>query len=186
MLHHMPIPTVADHLSRPRLLLRPSDPVQEGIAGLISKEITAGLVVDDAERLVGILTVTDCLRAVSAAAYRDESHGDGGPVSAFMSPVGPSLRPDMDLFEASRVFLDCHVQTLPVLTPDGKLLGRLTRHALLSAIQDFASAQSAAKVKLETEGSGDGGGRPRTIEEMQRKAARFSRENLVKFFSRSS
>ncbi len=186
MSHHTPIPTVAEHLSRPRLLLRPSDIIQDGIAGLVRKEITAGLVVDDDEKLVGILTVTDCLRAVAAAAYRDESHGDGGPISVFMSPVERVLRPEMDLFEAAREFFDCHVQTLPVLASDGKLLGRLTRHALLSAIQNFASSQAAAKVKLETEGSGDGGGRPRTIEEMQRKAARFSRENLVKFFSRSS
>jgi CBS domain-containing protein len=170
-------------MTRPRLRLRPEDDVQAGIEALVEKEITAGLVVDGEDRLIGILTVTDCLRAVSAAAYRDETHG--GPVSAFMSPVRVVLRPEMDLFEAAREFLSCHVQTLPVLDGEGKLLGRLTRHALLSAIQNFASAQVDARLKLEKEGSGDVGGRPRTIEEMQRKAARFSRENLVKFFSRS-
>jgi predicted transcriptional regulator len=178
------LPTVADHLTKPRLLLQPDDDVLKGIEALVEKEITAALVVDDDHKLVGILTVTDCLRVVSAAAYRGEIHG--GPVSAYMSPVRVVLRPEMDLFEAAREFLSCHVQTLPVLEKNGTLVGRMTRHALLSAIQNFAAGQEQARVELEKAGKADGGSRPTSIEEMQKRAARSSRENLVKFFSRSN
>jgi CBS domain-containing protein len=128
-------PTVRDVMKKPAKPFLTTQPMPEA-AGLVARSpIAAVPVVDENGEVVGLLTEKDCLRAVGRWAYEGIS---GGEVKDYMSEITVRVTPQMDLLSASLAFVECNFSCLPVLEDD-QLVGRLERHALLAALETWAT-----------------------------------------------
>jgi CBS domain-containing protein len=175
------IPTAEELMTRSRLTLRPEMDILAAIDELVDRQVAAAPVVDENEKLLGVLTEKDCLRVLSTSAY-DAVYKEG-TVGDYMSTVKVVVEAHMDLFQTVKQFLSCNFPTLPVVQ-DGRLLGRLSRKELLRATQRFI-AQAERERKRHMKEAAKAGERPRSIEEMQQSAASHSRQGLAGLFSRN-
>lgn len=175
------IPTAAELMTPSRLTLTPGMDILDAIDELVDRQVAAAPVVDEEAKLLGMLTEKDCLRVLSTSAY--EAVYKEGTVGDYMSPIRTVIEARMDIFETAKQFLSCNFPTLPVVE-DGRLLGRLSRKDMLRAIQLFIARNEARRLRQMKEAA-KAGERPRSIEDMQQTAARFSRKGLADLFSRN-
>jgi CBS domain-containing protein len=171
-------PTVRDWMAPPDLTLKATDSMREVIGRVTRVPFSAIPVIDEADRVVGLLSEKDALRTIGHWTYERVS---GGTVGDYMSPLGAQVDPDMDLLMAMCAFLECHFVCLPVIE-DGKLVGRLHRHDVLKGLVDWESAIDADRgERMSGESEHE---RPTAIESMLRAAATHTRDQLLRIFRR--
>lgn len=173
------VATVRDCMQPVRLRMTADTDLLEAMDGLIEQNAAAAAVVDEQDRLLGVLTEKDCLRAIASAAY-DNVEG-AGVAGDYMSPVPTPLTPDMDMLRAIEIFLAGNFPLLPVVDGD-KLVGRVRRADLVAAVRDMVRETSTAR--RQEASRADVRNRPRGIEAMQRTAGHLGRDVLAQIFSR--
>lgn len=139
--------TVADVMSSDPILVSPETPLKEAIQILAEKRISGLPVVNDAGKLVGIISETDLMwqeTGVTPPAYimfldsviylqnpatydRDLHKALGQTVGEVMSKHPLTITPDKSLKEAAKMIQEHKVHRLPVLDNVGKVIGILTR-----------------------------------------------------------
>ena len=183
-MYDVDLPTARDCMTtRARVLaFTPDQDVFEAMAELLAHHFAAAPVVDEDNRVLGMLTEKDCLRILSNFAYDDGT--EGGQVSDFQSPMRLICQPDMDIFGVTNRFLECNFPLLPVVEDD-KLIGVISRRDTLRGVRELRRRLDLARRKLE-ETAGHQADRPRGIESMQRSAASQSREQLARLMGRKS
>ncbi|ERP92481.1 hypothetical protein Q670_09900 [Alcanivorax sp. P2S70] len=125
---------VADYMSRRVITVSPKQTVHEAIAILLENRISGAPVVDDKGALVGMFSESDCLKGALEATY----HGtEIGLVSDYMTVDLQTVTGKTSILDAAEIFLADHRRRLPVVE-DGKLVGQISRHDLLRAMDDFA------------------------------------------------
>ena len=106
---------VVDHLTpRPKTVLA-SAPAAEAAELLARENVRDVLVLDERGLLVGVIDAPPPAGMLAGEACR---------------PVGPSLSPDDDAEEALRRMERADVLRLPVVAPDGTLVGVIARRLL--------------------------------------------------------
>ena len=146
--------TVADVMSHNPILVSPQTLLKEAIQILAEKRISGLPVIDDAGKLVGIISETDLMwqeTGVTPPAYimildsviylqnpgtyeRDLHKALGQTVGEVMSKNPVTISPDKPLREAAKLIQDHKVQRLPVLDNVGKVIGILTRGYIIRAM----------------------------------------------------
>jgi CBS domain-containing protein len=146
--------TVADVMSRDPIVVRPETPLKEAIQILAERRISGLPVVDDAGKLVGIISETDLMwqeTGVTPPAYimfldsviylknpatyeRDLHKALGQTVGEVMSKQPITVSPDKTLREAAKIMNDRNVHRLPVLDSEGHVIGILTRGDVIRAM----------------------------------------------------
>ncbi|WP_392530257.1 CBS domain-containing protein [Nostoc sp. C117] len=146
--------TVADVMSRDPIVVRAETPLKEAIQILAERHISGLPVVDDAGKLVGIISETDLMwqeTGVTPPAYimfldsviylknpatyeRDLHKALGQTVGEVMSNNPITISPDKTLKEAATVMHDRSVHRLPVLDSTGQVIGILTRGDIIRAM----------------------------------------------------
>ncbi len=125
-------PHVRDYMDKKFTTLHPEMDIHEAIQIFLDERITGAAVVDEKEKLVGILSERDCLGTIVHGAY--SSVPGGGKVKDYMTKKVETIHPDLDIFTVADRFLHCHFRRLPVMK-DKKLVGQITRRDLLRAIK---------------------------------------------------
>jgi len=126
------MPNVREFMDKSFITLTPDMDVYRAIDIMLKGGITGAAVVDNKERLVGVLSEKDCLRTLVHGAY---SSLPSGKVSDFMSKDPETIHPDLDVFSVADKFLNSTYRRLLVVDEDKKLVGQITRRDLLRAIQ---------------------------------------------------
>ena len=146
--------TVADVMIRDPILVRPQTPLKEAIQILAEKRISGLPVIDDAGKLVGIISETDLMwqeTGVTPPAYimildsviylqnpgtyeRDLHKALGQTVGEVMSKNPVAISPQKSLKEAAQLIQNHKVQRLPVLDNGGNVIGILTRGDIIRAM----------------------------------------------------
>ncbi|OBQ36585.1 MAG: phosphoribulokinase [Anabaena sp. CRKS33] len=146
--------TVADVMSHNPILVSPQTPLKEAIQILAEKRISGLPVIDDAGKLVGIISETDLMwqeTGVTPPAYimildsviylqnpgtyeRDLHKALGQTVGEVMSKNPVAISPDKSLKEAAQLIQNHKVQRLPVLDNGGNVIGILTRGDIIRAM----------------------------------------------------
>ncbi len=183
-MYDVDLPTARDCMTtRARVLaFNPEQDVFDAMAELLSHHFAAAPVVDEDDRVLGMLTEKDCLRILSNFAYDDNA--EGGLVSDFQSPMRFLCEPGMDIFGVSDRFLECNFPLLPVVEKD-KLVGVISRRDTLRGVRELRRRLDRARRRME-ETAGHQADRPRGIESMQKSAASQSREQLARLMGRKS
>lgn len=172
-------PTVRFVMGKSTRAFRADKPMKEALHELARSPFPAFPVVDENNRVVGVLSEKDCLRTVCQWSYENIS---GGTVSDHMSELDVRISSDMDLLSAARAFLECNFSCLPV-TENDQLVGFVHRHDVLKGIDRWATALDRERaLRLKTT---SGHERPTAIQQMQKVAASHNREQLAQVFKKN-
>jgi CBS domain-containing protein len=125
-------PVASDLMERQLPTLTPETPIQDAVDVLLRKRISGAPVVAPDQRLVGFLSEKDCLKILTAEAFDGVPEGD---VAAYMTRNVQSIDAETGLFDIVSRFLATPFRRLPVVDPDGRLLGQVTRAGALGAIR---------------------------------------------------
>ena len=131
---------VRDIMSRPVFTVQPTDPVEGAAALLADRGITAAPVVDDRNRLVGMVSEGDLLRgrvpddptAHLRAAPKPASHRPH-LVAEVMTREVVTAWPLEDIADVARTMLERDVRSVPVLD-GGHVVGIISRRDLLRSV----------------------------------------------------
>ena len=125
--------SVREYMSDQLVCLRPDMNIHDAIRVLLERHLSGAPVVDDAGRLVGVLSNKDCLRMAFGASYHQDWGGQVG--QAMTSPV-ETVDADADIVAAADLFLRGPYRRRPVLE-DGRLVGIISRYDILKALDDL-------------------------------------------------
>lgn len=124
---------VADYMTRKLVTFRGDTNVVEAMGKLLDNRISGAPVVDDAGRLVGILSEVDVMAIVIQDSYYNES---AGIVADYMRTEVDTVAPDCDIYSLAVRFHQEHRRRYPVVK-NGKLVGQISRRDVLRAAWDF-------------------------------------------------
>jgi magnesium transporter len=111
------------------------------IRGLVAADrLTYLFIVDDGDRLVGLVTMRDLLLA-----------DDGAPLHAVMLREVFALRPDLPLADAMRLVVHRHYPVYPVVDAAGRLIGQVRGSAMFEEQAFEISAQPGRMVGVAEE-----------------------------------
>ncbi len=171
------VPQAKDCMSTVLYTVTADQGIFDALDMLLARRTPGAPVLDNAGKLVGILSEKDCLRVLTNDTWDAMV---GGKVRDYMSEIRERIEPNMDLFAAAHRFLNCNFASLPVI--DGEeLVGVITRRDVLRGIKQFQLMIEKAKKKEEHDLKVLQ--RPSSIDEMQQLARSQKRENLAALFS---
>lgn len=146
--------TVADVMSREPIAIRPDAPLKDAIKLLAEHRISGLPVVDEAGKLVGVISDTDLMwqeagmdvppfiTILDSVIYlknplqfeRELHKAIGQTVSDVMSAPVTTTRAEVSLHDATKHLLDGGFHRLPVVDATGAVLGILTRGDIVRAM----------------------------------------------------
>jgi predicted transcriptional regulator len=146
--------TVADVMSRDLFTVKPQTPIKEAINILAERNISGLPVVDDAGKLVGVISETDLLWQETGvepplyivfldsviylenpARHDQELHKAlGQTVGEVMSTNPVSVKPDQPLRKAAKLMQEKSIRRLAVTDDGGKVIGILTTGDIVRAM----------------------------------------------------
>jgi len=135
--------TVGDVMTRRVVAVRKDASFREMAAMLRSSRISAFPVVDDAGRVIGVVSEADLLVKEAAQAdsmsllaalrhFRAEDKAAGITAGDLMTEPAVTIGPDAPVQEAARRMYDRRVKRLPVVNAAGHLMGIISRIDVLS------------------------------------------------------
>ena len=139
--------TVADVMTRDPITVRPDTPLADVIKTLAERRISGLPVIDQANKLVGVISETDLMwqeTGVTPPAYimlldsviylenpghyeRDLHKALGQTVGDVMSRDPATVSPQQSVRQAAQLMHDRDVHRLPVVDDEGHVVGILTR-----------------------------------------------------------
>jgi CBS domain-containing protein len=145
----LPDVKVSEVMQREVATLHPDSPITAVVELLLDKDFTAVPVVDDQDKVVGMVSDNDLLtrggmkvtislkRATDLDYVRglhDSLENPHRKVSEVMTSQVVTITPDAILARAARLMVEKHLKRLPVVDSDGKLVGILGRLDILNTI----------------------------------------------------
>lgn len=148
--------TVADVMTPDPIVVRRETPIQEAIQLLAEKHIGALPVLDDAEKLVGVLSERDLMWREAGvetppyfmfldsiiylknpARYEQELHKALGPnVGEVMSEKPATIAPERSLRDAAHILHHKNIHQLVVVDAAGKTVGILSQGDIIRAMAE--------------------------------------------------
>ena len=123
--------TARDFMAKELVTVHPESDAYEAIVRLLKHRISGMPVTDADGNLVGILSERDCLKTLVQAQYHELPTASAGEL---MSTDVQTVTPDTDILQVAKIFLENKFRRLPVVE-DGHLVGQISRHDVLRAIQ---------------------------------------------------
>lgn len=166
----LPPDRVADLMTRDVAVVHPETPVGEAVRMLLNRGYRALPVVDDEQRLVGIITNRDLVDRGGLSARLELLAALGGPAlerelaasgareksaSDVMTRDVVAVTPDADLTRAAALMVERRIKRLPVVE-DGRLVGILSRVDLLRTMgEDYVAPGPQESPPIAARGIGD-------------------------------
>ncbi len=153
---------VVDVMSHDVVRVRPETPLKDLVELLIGRDYRAGPVVDEAERVVGMITNGDLvergglamrlelLATASRAAIQRELAGlaaNGRTAAQVMTREVVTVAPDMSVLEAAHLMAQRRLKRLPVVDTSGHLLGVVSRVDLIRTVAQGYPAPEQQRIQ---------------------------------------
>jgi CBS domain-containing protein len=141
------IPTARDMMHARPMTVRPDSEIEAAVRQLIKRGYSGAPVVDERDRLVGVLSEHDCIGVLTRAI----SEGwPGGTVEKHMTTDVETVAPSEDAFTISARFAQGRHRRLLVVEDD-RLIGLISRRDLMKALEETEEAmqRSAGKSTYE-------------------------------------
>lgn len=129
---------VEDYMARKLVTFSPEQPMLEVVDALMKHKISGGPVVNEAGELVGVISEGDCLKEVVKGKYHNLPIFTG-LVEDHMARDVVTVKPDLNIFEAAKLFLERRLRRFPVVQ-DGKLVGQISQKDVMKAVLNTKSA----------------------------------------------
>lgn len=136
---------VIDVMTSEVITVSKETPMKEAARRMIQAGVSGLPVVDDAGVIIGIITEADFVESEAARAWGRQRRrllgavvGEVKPAEAHVVSEAMTMHPvvidqDSDVTEAARKMAEHGVKRLPVVTPDGRLVGIVSRSDILMA-----------------------------------------------------
>lgn len=115
--------------------VKASATVLEAVGIILEHQVSGVCVVDDSDKLVGMLSELDCLKAIIEKIYTHQQTS-AGYVYEVMTKEVKVNKPGDDIVSVATSMLDSNHRRRPILEGN-KLVGQVTCRQLLSAIKNF-------------------------------------------------
>ena len=151
--------TVAEIMERHVPTIAETTPLADVVGKLLDSDAKRVLVLDTAGKLAGIVTDTDLVARIdpdqrpglltmlrsrwNKEAQRQMQRAYGQRASDVMTAPVVTVRDSTSVIDALTITVERHVKRLPVVDADGRLVGIVSRPALLAASLDLAGATEA-------------------------------------------
>ncbi len=132
---------VASVMTADVVTVRPGTPYKEVVERLRERRVSAVPVVDFERRVIGVVSEADLLLKEERPGrgpggtlvhpHGDAAKAEARSAAALMTAPAVTVRREATLTEAARLMHHKHVKRLPVVDPDGKLVGIVSRADLL-------------------------------------------------------
>ncbi|MEO9871745.1 CBS domain-containing protein [Ekhidna sp.] len=129
---------VEDYMARKLITFSPDQPMHEVVDSLMKHKISGGPVINDQGELVGVISEGDCLKEVVKGKY-DNMPIFTGLVEEHMAKDVITVNPDLNIFEAAKMFLEKRLRRFPVVQ-EGKLIGQISQKDVMKAVLSTKSA----------------------------------------------
>ncbi len=116
--------------------VKADDSVHRGIELIQQNNLTGLTVVDEDNRVVGVVSELDCLRAVIGNAY-NEGNASSARIGDCMSTNVDTCGPDDDIVDVALAMLAKNQRRRPVVK-DGKLVGQVSCRNILWAFGNYS------------------------------------------------
>ncbi|MBZ8180542.1 MAG: CBS domain-containing protein [Oscillatoria sp. PMC 1051.18] len=146
--------SVADIMTPNPVTVQPQTPLKEAIKLIAEKRISGLPVVNEAGKLVGVISETDLMwqeKGVDTPPYimfldsviylqnparydKDIHKALGQTVEEVMSDKPITIKPDKSLREAAQLLHEKEIRRLPVVDNEGKVVGIITRGDIVRAM----------------------------------------------------
>jgi CBS domain-containing protein len=176
-----PVPVARDLMTREFLAVLPTLPLAEAVLALERNRAHTAFVVDEEERLLGLLTDKDCLRALGALCYDEAGPQTVGEVMVECPPKEITVR--TDVYVLTQAFLQTPAGMLPVRDA-GTLVGGVSQSAVARALLEVLR-QRAQVISNGEQVRQDIEGRPASIERMQKVFADWSPDQIATLLRRN-
>ena len=125
--------SIEQHMATELISLSPEDDILHAMRVLLDKKISGAPVLDESGKLIGILSMKDCMEIVYNTAYHQDW---GGKVEQYMSHEVEHIEADTSILTAAEKFLSSNFRRFPVLR-NGQLVGQISRHDILRALDQL-------------------------------------------------
>jgi predicted transcriptional regulator len=129
---------VGAFMARKLITLTPEMEINRAVTVLLDNNISGAPVIDATGRLVGLLSMKDCLAAALKDTYYQEW---GSTVGNYMSKEVETLNADLDIVNAAEKFVSSNFRRFPVMS-DGRLVGQISRADVLKALAELWSRRA--------------------------------------------
>ena len=129
------MPVARKVMSRNLLTVAPEDPLKQVAERMVSRDVGAALVTEG-EKLVGIVTERDVLRAVARGI------DDGTRVADLMTPDPETMEPDESTQHAAVLMIHGGFRHLPIMEGD-EVVGMLSIRDLMRVVLDDSAPRGA-------------------------------------------
>lgn len=125
--------SIEQHMATELISFSPEDDILHAMRVLLDKKISGAPVLDESGKLIGILSMKDCMEIVYNTAYHQDW---GGKVEQYMSREVEHIEADTSILTAAEKFLNSNFRRFPVLR-NGQLVGQISRHDILRALDQL-------------------------------------------------
>lgn len=132
---------LSDYMLHDPIKIAPEEDVFTAITLIQKHKVSGVCVVDGEDKLVGVLSELDCLRAILGATYNE--NGDVGKASEYMTADVDFCDIHADLVDVAADMLAKGHRRRPVLN-NGKLVGQITCRQLLRVVSHFNETATQA------------------------------------------
>ncbi len=129
---------VENYMARKLITFKPDQAMHEVVDSLMKHKISGGPVVNNSGELVGVISEGDCLKEVVKGKY-DNMPIFTGLVQEHMAKDVVTVSPDLNIFEAAKMFLEKRLRRFPVIH-DGKLIGQISQKDVMKAVLNTKSS----------------------------------------------
>jgi CBS domain-containing protein len=126
-------------MTRDPISVRNDATIREAISFLAAKDASSAPVIDEAGRAVGVLSLSDIVKAVRDHDY-DASFFDS-QASDVMTPLVLCVSSSMPIDAVVDLLLECEVHQVYIVDEHGILIGRLGTQELLCELHRRAAAE---------------------------------------------
>jgi predicted transcriptional regulator len=128
--------TVGEFMTKKLITFHPDEPIDYVCRALVEYNISGGPVIDDDCQLVGVISEGDCLKEIVRGKYNNMPN-PSGKVSDYMAKDIKTIRPETNVLEAAKMFLNLKVRRFPVINTEGKLVGQVSQRDIIKAVQNL-------------------------------------------------
>ena len=126
---------ISDHLITNPIKISSKATIGEAARTIVENKVSGVIVVDEHNKVEGMLSELECLKSLRAEIYNEGQVGKALVTGEMSSPVTYN-RPEEDIISVAESMLNQKQRRRPVIDK-GRLVGQITCRQLLSAIMAF-------------------------------------------------
>lgn len=146
-----------DYMQKKVVTASPDETVQSVIGLMVSKKTNGLVILDDDNKVIGILSSWDIIKHIVPDYLEEDGHlarfeasdifasrvkhVKDDPISKFMTKKVRTVKEDCSLMVAITLLSEFHIRQLPVVDEENHLIGYLNRTDIKKAVSDVLSGK---------------------------------------------